>query len=244
MTDRRAELGTDRRAELEAGLVAVRRRVVAACEQAGRDVAGVTTVVVTKTFPASDVALLASLGVRDVGESKDQEASVKALELAGLGLRWHFVGRLQTNKARSVAAYAHLVHSLDRRRLVAALSRGAVERRDAGGPPALRCLVQVSLDAEPSRGGAAPDDVPALADATSDADALELTGVMAIAPQGVEPARAFARLAEVAERLRRDHPGADVVSAGMSGDLEAAVLAGATHLRVGSAVLGSRPPLE
>jgi pyridoxal phosphate enzyme (YggS family) len=234
----------ERRAELEAGLADVRARVAAACQQAGRDVAEVTTVVVTKTFPASDVALLASLGVRDVGESKDQEASAKAAELADLGLRWHVVGRLQTNKARSVAGYAHLVHSLDRGRLVSALSRGAAERRDAGGAPALRCLVQVSLDEDPRRGGAVPDDVPALADSVAQAEALELAGVMAIAPQGREPARAFARLVEVAERLRRNHPGAVVVSAGMSGDLDAAVAAGATHLRVGSAVLGSRPPQE
>lgn len=240
----------ERRDELETGLADVRARVAAACDQSGRDLAEVTTVVVTKTFPASDVDLLASLGVRDVGESKDQEAAAKTTELAGtttsggLGLRWHFVGRLQSNKARSVASYAHLVHSLDRRKLVTALSRGAVECRSADDAPPLGCLVQVSLDEDPARGGAVPHDVPALADAVAQAEGLVLAGVMAVAPQGIEPARAFARLVEVADRVRTQHPGAVVVSAGMSADLEAAVAAGATHLRVGSAVLGSRPSLE
>lgn len=235
---------TERRGVLEARLADVRARVVAACEQSGRDVAEVTTVVVTKTFPISDVELLASLGVRDVGESKDQEAAAKATQLAGTGLRWHFVGRLQSNKARSVASYAHLVHSLDRRKLVTALSRGAVECRGADDTPPLGCLVQVSLDGDPARGGTVPDDVPALADAVEQAEGLVLAGVMAVTPQGIEPSRAFARLVEVADRVREQHPGAVVVSAGMSADLEAAVAAGATHLRVGSAVLGSRPALE
>ena len=233
-----------RRAQLQSGLDAVRRRVAAACAAAGRDPAGVTTVVVTKTFDVSDVALLVSLGVRDVGESKDQEAAGKVAVLGRADLRWHFVGRLQTNKARSVAGYAHLVHSLDRPRLVTALSRGAVERRDAGGPATLSCLVQVSLDGDTSRGGAVAADVPGIAAAVAEADGLDLAGVMAVAPQGFEPVRAFADLVRVAESLRREHHGAVVVSAGMSGDLEAAVGAGATHLRVGSAVLGSRPHLE
>ena len=198
-----------------------------------------TTVVVTKTFPASDVALLAQLGVREVGESKDSEAAAKAAELADLGLRWHFVGRLQSNKARSVAAYADVVHSLDRGKLVGGLSRGAVER-----DVVIDCLVQVSLDGDPSRGGALADDVPALAERVADAEGLRLAGVMAVAPQGVDPGEPFSRLAEAAARLRAGHPAATIVSAGMSGDLEAAIGAGATHLRVGSAVLGSRPPLE
>lgn len=229
----------NRRDEIAAGLAAVRTRVEAACRLAGRDVAGVTTVVVTKTFPASDVALLAELGVREVGESRDAEASAKAAELADLPLRWHFVGRLQSNKVRSVAAYADVVHSVDRTKLVAGLSRGAADRGAV-----IDCLVQISLDGDPSRGGADPDDVPVLAARIADADGLRLAGVMAVAPQGVDPADAFTRLADAAARLRTEHPGAAVVSAGMSGDLEQALAAGATHLRVGSAVLGSRPPLQ
>lgn len=234
--------------ELRAGLADVEGRIARACASTGRHRGDVTLVVVTKTFPAGDVRLLAGLGVVDVGEARDQEASAKAAELADLGLRWHFVGRLQTNKASSVASYADVVHSVDRERLVGALSRGA---RRAGRT--VDCLVQVgldtALDADPesgpaARGGARPADVPALAAAVAAADGLRLAGVMAVAPRDGDPADAFARLADVGALMRVDHPAATVVSAGMSGDLEAAVAAGATHLRVGSAVLGSRPPLH
>ncbi len=156
-------------------------------------------------------------------------------------LSWHFVGALQTNKAAAVAGYASWVHSVDRVRLVAALERGA---QKAGAR--VDCLVQVSLDppgAGDGRSGAEPDEVERIADALASAEALRLRGVMAVAPLGADPAPAFARLAEVAADLRRAHPGADVVSAGMSADLEQAVAAGATHLRVGRAILGERPPL-
>jgi len=224
-----------RREELAAGLAAVEQRVGAACEDAGRPRSDVVLVAVSKTWPGSDVALLAELGVVDFGENKDQEAAAKA---AGLpGVRWHFLGRLQTNKARSVASYATAVHSLDRPRLADALSGGA-ER--AGRT--LDVLVQVSLDGDPDRGGAAPGDVPALADRAAGLPGLRLAGLMAVAPLGEEPARAFARLAELSRTLRRDHPAAVEVSAGMSGDLEAAVRAGATSVRVGTALFGHRPP--
>lgn len=225
--------------ELSAGLAAVRDRITRAAEAAGRDPASIGLVVVTKFFPASDVRLLADLGVTDVGENRHQEAEAKAAECADLGLRWHFVGGLQSNKAAAVAAYADVVHSVDRPKLVRGLDRGAQER----GRP-LDCLVQVSLDppgAGEGRQGADPDAVPALADAVAGADGLRLRGLMAVAPLGEDPAAAFDRLADAAARLRADHPGATWVSAGMSGDLEQAVAAGATHVRVGSAVLGARP---
>ena len=236
-----------RREELAGSLEQVRGRIERACAGAGRDRAEVTLVVVTKTFPAADVARLAALGVLDVGENRDQEAAAKAAVLGDLGLRWHFVGQLQRNKARSVAGYADVVHSLDRPGLARALDRGA-ER--AGRR--VEVLVQVDLDESPAaggdlagaRGGARPDGVSALADEVASASALVLRGVMAVAPREQDPARAFARLAEVAARLRADHPQATWVSAGMSGDLEQAVQAGATHLRVGSAILGHRPPLQ
>lgn len=224
--------------ELAERLAALGERVREACARAGRDPADLTTVVVTKTFPAADVRALASLGVRDVGESKDQEASAKVAACADLDLRWHFVGRLQSNKAGSVAGYAALVHSADRAKVVRALSRGA-QRADRR----VGVLVQVSLDGDPTRGGAVPDDVPRLADAVAGAAGLDLRGVMAVAPMGADPREAFERLAAVSARLRADHPEAGVVSAGMSADLEDAVAAGATHLRVGSAVLGSRAVL-
>jgi hypothetical protein len=190
---------------------------------------------VTKFHPASDIAVLRDLGVTRFGESRDQEARQKVAEVDGV--RWHFVGRLQRNKAGSVAAYASVVESCDRLRLVPALSAGAV-RADR----VVDVLVQVSLDGDPDRGGAPEGEVPALADAVADAAGLRLAGVMAVAPLGEEPARAFGRLAELAERLRRDHPDARELSAGMSADLEQAVSCGSTSVRVGTALLGPRPP--
>lgn len=233
---------TDRRSELATALGAVQDRLAAACRAAGRDHADVVLVAVTKTRPASDVALLHQLGVRDVGESKDQEAAAKVAALAeqlggGAALRWHFVGGLQRNKARSVARYATLVHSVDRLPLVRALSDGAVRAERHVG-----VLLQVSLDGDPDRAGAAPQDLAALADATAGAPGLRLAGLMAVAPLGAGQEATFARLAELSERLRSDHPDARAVSAGMSGDLEPAVAAGATHVRIGTALLGHRPP--
>jgi pyridoxal phosphate enzyme (YggS family) len=193
-------------------------------------------VAVTKTWPAADVRLLAELGVRDVGENRDQEARDKHALCADLGLRWHFVGQLQRNKARSVAGYADVVHSLDRLSLVTALGRAA---EDAERP--LVALVQVSLEAGTSgRGGVAPAEVGVLADAVAATPALVLGGLMAVAPLAADPDEAFARLAAVAADLRRSHPQATMISAGMTGDLEAAVRHGATHVRVGTALLGRR----
>jgi len=234
-----------RREEVRAGLLAVRRRIEAACAAAGRSPDELTLIVVTKTHPASDVLLLADLGVRDVGENRDQEASAKYAEVrsllaeeASMPVRWHFIGRLQSNKARHVAGYSQLVHSVDRPSLIAPLDRGAAEH-----DVRLDCLVQVSLDGDPARGGAVEPDVLPLAERIAAAQHLRLRGVMAVAPIGVDPRSAFDRLVAVSGRLRAVHPDAVIVSAGMSDDLEAAVEAGATHLRVGSAVLGARPPL-
>lgn len=236
---------TPRRAELAANLAAVRARIAAACAAAGRRPDEVTLIAVTKTFPASDVRLLAELGVRDVGENRDQEAAPKAAACAELPLRWHFVGQLQTNKARSVARYAHVVHSVDRARLVDALVSSA---RRAGRQ--VTALVQVDLGTVPApgageldRGGAPPGAVLELADAIASAEGLRLGGVMAVAPLGADPGPAFARLAALAAALRGRYPDATMVSAGMSADLEAAVGHGATHVRIGTALLGGRPPL-
>ena len=225
-----------RTAEIAANLAVVRGRIAAGCAAAGRDPAGVTLIAVTKTFPAEDVRRLLALGVTDIGENRDQEARAKAAAVPAA--RWHFVGRLQRNKARSVACYATLVHSVDRPELVAALDAGATR---AGRTP-LDVLVQVSLDADPGRGGALPADVPRLADAVADAEGLRLAGVMAVAPLDADPLPALARLAEVAADLRRDHPNATIVSAGMSADLEPALRCGATHVRIGTALLGGRTP--
>jgi pyridoxal phosphate enzyme (YggS family) len=230
--------------ELRDNLQKVRERIQTACVAAGRPEDAVTLVAITKTFPVSDVHALAALGVREVGENREQELRVKAPECPEIV--WHFVGQLQSNKARSVVRHAQVVHSVDRSSLVSALSRAAVDEGRV-----LRCLLQVSLasfgSAEAatgrSRGGVAPADVPALAAEVAAADGLELGGLMAVAPLGSDPDEAFAGLESVASRLRSEHAGADWISAGMSGDLEAAIRHGATHVRLGRALLGTRPPL-
>ena len=231
----------ERRAELERGLARVHERIQTACAEAGRSAEEITLVVVTKFFPASDVRLLADLGVRHVGENRHQEASGKAAECGELGLTWHFIGGLQSNKAATVASYADVVQSLDRAKLVRGLARGAEERgRD------LEVLIQVSLDAPGAEGrsGVAPEHVAALTEQVLETDGLVLRGVMGVAPLGGDARVAFERLAEIAVDVRRDAPSASWISAGMSGDLEAAIASGATHLRVGSAVLGPRPTLR
>jgi PLP dependent protein len=228
-----------RRDEIAVNLGAVRERIAGACARAGRSAEEVTLTVVTKFFPASDVHLLAELGVRDVGENRHQEAEAKRAECADLGLTWHFIGGLQSNKAAAVAAYADVVESVDRAKLLKGLTRGAHE---AGR--ILDVLVQVSLDDDPGAGrsGVEPDRAEALAEQVVAAEGLRLRGVMAVAPLGADPLPAFAKLATIADLVRRVDPAATWVSAGMSADLEAAVESGATHVRIGSAVLGSRPP--
>ena len=229
--------GPGRREELALRLAEVRDRIAKACEAAGRDVSELTLIAVTKTKPASDVRLLSELGVRDIGENRDAEAAPKAAECADLDLTWHFVGQLQTNKCASVARYASVVHSVDRPRLISALGKAA---RRAGR--VIECLVEVSLDGDPARGGALAEQVPALAEALTAEEGLVLGGVMAIAPLSMPPADAFARLMVSAAAVREIRPAATVVSAGMSGDLEVADEAGATHLRIGTALLGDRGP--
>lgn len=242
----------DRRAELGANLQSVTERIEQARVAAGRS-DRVGLVVVTKTFPASDVGILATLGATDVGENRDQEARLKRAELSddigsAAPLRWHMIGQLQRNKARSVATWADVVESVDRPELVVALERGAeaAERE-------LDVLLQVNLDPEPDsrRGGVAPEGAGALAAVVAEQAHLRLRGVMGVAPHpgGAPDPRhaaraAFDRLMAVAAGLRVEHPEATVVSAGMSTDLEEAIAAGATQVRVGGAILGARPPVQ
>jgi hypothetical protein len=243
-----AEADGARRAELAARLAEVRARIAAACDSAGRKVTEITMIAITKTRPASDVRLLSELGVTDVGENRDQEAAAKAADVASLGatgLTWHFVGQLQTNKAASVVRYADVIHSVDRARLVRSLGTQA---RRAGRT--ITCLVQVNLDEDPAgggapaaRGGAPVAQVAGLADAITAEAGLVLGGVMAVAPLGRPADAAFSRLAEIAAEVRSAHPAATMISAGMSADLEQAIAFGATHLRVGTALLGGRSAL-
>lgn len=237
-----------RREDIRLGLQEARDRIEQARVAAGR-VDAVRLVVVTKTFPSTDVAILAELGVTDVGENRSQEASAKreAVGHDGRSLRWHMIGQVQTNKARQILSWADVVESVDRESAVAALARAAegVGRR-------LDVLLQVDLDPDPvvGRGGARPSDVPRLADLVAASAALCLVGVMGVAPHpGSDPPRAsardaFERLAAVSASLREAHPEASEMSAGMSGDLEEAVAAGATQVRIGGAVLGARVRVE
>jgi PLP dependent protein len=238
-----------RQAALATSLGIIRRQVSDACLALGRNPKSVVTIAVTKGFPVADVRTLLRLGVSDLGESRDQEASAKLAELADEGdqlnqavssgpVRWHFVGQLQTNKARSVAQYAHAVHSLDRPELAAALQLGA-ERVDRD----IEVFLQVSLDGDPQRAGVAPPALVGLADEVATRDRLRLAGVMAVAPLGADPGPAFARLAELSQQLQASHPGAGAISAGMSADFAVALAHGATHLRIGSALLGRRSPI-
>lgn len=192
-----------------------------------------TRIVVTKFHPASLVRELVDLGVRDVGENRHQEAAAKAAEVADPGLSWHFVGQLQSNKAKAVRGYAATVHSVDRSSLVSALAVDDGRR--------LGVFLEVGLSDEPGRGGVAPVDAERLAHEVLNAPALRLLGVMGVAPLGAEPRPAFARLREVSDRIRAVDAAATAISAGMSGDFREAILEGATHLRIGTAITGKRP---
>jgi len=215
-------------------LASVDAAIADAAREAGRDAAELTRIVVTKFHPASLVRELAELGVRDVGENRHQEAVVKAGELADLDLRWHFVGQLQRNKARAVRAYASSVHSLDRAELADALDRAG-----EGAAP-LDVFLELNLTDDPGRGGVAPAEVERLAAHVLTLPSLALRGVMAVAPLETEPRVAFARVRAASDRVRSIAPHASEISAGMSGDFREAILAGATHLRIGTAITGKR----
>ena len=246
VTDPRGEVEAARRNALAAAVARVRERIAAACAAANRDPAGVRLLAVTKTYPAADVALLADLGVCDIAEARDQEAVPKVAELTALrpqaAVRWHMVGRLQRNKTRSVARWARQVQSVDSARLVDALDRASGAAQDTGERDgAVGVLVQVSLDGDPVRGGCPLPELEALADRVAAASGLRLEGVMGIVPLDIPAEIAFVELAVAAQRLRRAHPGAVELSAGMSGDLEQAIARGSTCVRVGTALLGDRP---
>lgn len=224
--------------EIAARLQDVRRRISDAAHASGRDTGDITLVVITKTWPVSDIEILLDLGVADIGENKHQDAEQKAAAMTGRDVRWHFVGQIQSNKAAKIAAYADVVHSVDSVRVAQRLNSGAHQHDRR-----VRCLIQVNLDPAPERagrGGVGPAEVADVAYSIETAGMLELAGVMGVAPLDGDAAQAYRRLAEVSESLRRSYPAATAISAGMSGDFEEAVKAGATHGRVGSAVLGER----
>ena len=221
---------TIRSQELSSNLDSIRARIGAAVQGSGRNPDEVTLIVVTKTFPASDVQILYDLGVRDFGENRDQEASVKSLELPD-DCRWHFQGQIQSNKLKSIAEWADVLHSIDDISHARKLN-SLVSEKDI--------FVQVSLDNLPNRGGVVPNLLPDFLEELSALANLNLRGLMAVAPLGEEPARAFSRLKELSDQVVRVHPKAHEISAGMSNDFEAAVAQGATHIRIGSQILGVR----
>ncbi|AQT79721.1 YggS family pyridoxal phosphate enzyme [Mycolicibacterium litorale] len=239
---------TAREAELATALSALRERLARAAEAAGRDVAGIALLPITKFFPATDVAILWGLGCRSFGESREQEASAKIAEfgdLTGGDAHWHMVGQIQRNKAKAVAAWADTVHSLSTSKVAAALDRGAQHAIEEGRrTEPVRVFIQISLDGDTSRGGvdiADPGAVDELCDEVAAAAGLRLVGLMAVPPLGADADTAFAALAAEHLRVQANHPDATELSAGMSGDLEAAVRHGSTCVRVGTALMGKRP---
>ena len=231
---------SNRLSEIQSNLETIQTRISNACSAAGRDISEITLIAVTKTYPASDVDLLKQLGIENVGENRDQEASSKKSEVKN-EFKWHFIGQLQSNKAKSVVNYADLIHSVDRWSLAKEIQKSA-----QGINKVQPVLIQVDLDQsgpDPTRGGIWPAELSELAAAISQASHLELKGLMSVAPLGEKPELAFARLKDIRASFLKEHPQAQILSAGMSDDLEAAILHGATHLRIGSALLGERPKI-
>ena len=231
---------SNRLSDIQGNLEVIQSRIKNACSAAGRDVSEITLIAVTKTYPASDVDLLKQLGIENVGENRDQEASSKKSEVKNQ-FKWHFIGQLQSNKAKSVVNYADLIHSVDRWSLAKEIQKSA-----QGINKVQPVLIQVDLDQsgpDPTRGGIWPAELNELAELINQASHLELKGLMSVAPLGEKPELAFARLKDIRVGFLKENPEAQILSAGMSDDLEAAILHGATHLRIGSALLGERPKI-
>ena len=231
---------SSRLSDIQSNLQVIQSRITKACAAAGRDVSEITLIAVTKTYPASDVDLLKQLGIENVGENRDQEASSKKFEVKNQ-FKWHFIGQLQSNKAKSVVNYADLIHSVDRWSLAKEIQKSA-QAINKDQP----VLIQVDLDQsgpDPTRGGIWTAELRELASSISQASHLDLQGLISVAPLGEKPELAFARLKEIRDGFLKEHPQAQILSAGMSDDLEAAILQGATHLRIGSALLGERPKI-
>lgn len=234
--------GANRLRELGQRLAKVRAEIDAAALAAGRDPHSVRLVVVSKTWPEVDLRALYDLGVRDFAENRLQEAQAKADALPS-DITWHMIGQVQTKKAGAVCRFADVLHSVDRPRLVSALAQRCQDRKHP-----LDCLIQVRISgAEPNqddRGGVLPDQADELADAISSAAHLKLRGVMSLPDQDIEAQTAFEILAATSQRLQQQHPDASWISAGMSHDFAQAIAAGATHVRIGTAVFGPRQNLR
>ena len=242
-------MATTREVELADALAAVRGRITRAAEAAGRNADEIELLPITKFFPATDVLILTRLGCPAFGESREQEAAKKAAEVGAAlppeAVRWHMVGRIQRNKARSIAGWAHAAHSVDSAKVVAALDRAASQAlADRRRSEPLRVYIQISLDGDVDRGGVdigRPDLVDEICAAVQAAEGLEFVGLMGIPPLDGDPAEAFARLQAEQQRVQRAYAQPLGLSAGMSDDLEIAVKHGSTCVRVGTALMGQRP---
>ena len=221
---------TSRYDEIASNLTGVLDRVKGATQSCGRKYEEITLIAVTKTFPISDVHILASLDVHHYGENRDSDAAPKAAAVPGT---WHFQGQIQSNKLKSIASWANVIHSLDEIRHIQALDKVAIHR--------IGVFLQVSLDGAQGRGGAATADLSALADSVLNSTHLDLMGLMAVAPLEESSDQAFEKLATIHDGFKAAYPMASSLSAGMSNDFESAITHGATHIRVGSSILGSRP---
>lgn len=221
---------SNRKEEITQNLSRVKARIAEAVKSANRSVEDITLIVVTKTFPVSDVEILYELGVRNFGENRDQEASLKAPQLPTDAI-WHFQGQIQSNKLKSIANWADVVHSIDQLSHAEKLNSLA-ERKDI--------FVQVGLDESENRGGIRPEDLTNFIESVGVLTHLRILGLMAVAPLGEDPGRAFKRLSEISKNLLAIHPEKSAISAGMSNDFEAAIANGATHIRIGSQILGVR----
>jgi len=235
--------------DIAGNIARVREQIAEACARAGRDPAEVTLIAVTKNFPAAYVEAVAQAGLTDVGENKAQELAAKHADLAGLPARWHFIGRLQRNKVRSVVQHADVIQSVDRPALIQAIARAVEESDRFSASHPLDIMLQVDLDPHPphsdkdsmsARGGVHPDHIGELAAQVAEHPALRLIGLMAVAPLGHDPGACFSRLARLSDRLREVYPAATGISAGMSGDFPVAIENRATMVRVGTALFGSR----
>jgi len=221
---------SDRKAEIAQNLQEVKERIIGASKSVNRDPNEIKLIVVTKTFPISDIEILRELGESNFGENRDQEAGPKA---EAIPATWHFQGQIQSNKIKSICEWADVVHSISSEKEIL---------KFAQSPRKHQVFLQVSLDGEVGRGGASPADLAQLADLVNESNNLELMGLMAVAPLGVEPMKAFADLALINQGFAGRYPNSKYLSAGMSGDFEAAIKYGATHIRIGSSILGSRSP--
>lgn len=222
---------TNRREEIASSLARVHEEIDESARAAGRRREDITLICVTKTYPASDVEILASLGECNFGENRIQEGLEKSSLVTG---RWHFQGQIQSNKIKHLVKWADVIHSIDDLNHLEEIDRRSERKIDT--------FIQVTLDSTPGRGGVEPSRLAAFADAVASLTNLNLLGIMAVAPLGEDPARAFARLADIHQNFLRDHPESPYLSAGMSGDFQKAIAHGATHIRVGSSILGSRNP--